>query len=137
LGHHFKKKRNYKELKKTIKIIFPIVFIISLAIFFLREFIVLILYTEEFLPMIDLFFWQMMGNVVKITAWLFGYILVAKAMVKYTTLSEVFLAITFVLMTFFLVKKYGVIEATYSYLINSFFYLIMMAYIYKFKVKDE
>jgi O-antigen/teichoic acid export membrane protein len=79
----------------------------------------------------------MMGNVVKITAWLFGYILVAKAMVKYTTLSEVFLAITFVLMTFFLVKKYGVIEATYSYLINSFFYLIMMAYIYKFKVKDE
>jgi polysaccharide transporter, PST family len=87
--------------------------------------------------MIDLFFWQMMGNVVKIIAWLFGYILVAKAMVKYTTLSEVFLTITFVLMTFFLVKKYGVIGATYSYLINSFFHLIIMAHIFKFKVKDE
>ena len=132
-----KKKEITKELKKTFKTIFPIVFIISLAFFFLREFIVLILYTEEFLPMVDLFFWQMMGNVVKVTAWLFGYILVAKAMVKHTTLSEVFLAITFVLMTFFLVKKYGIIGATYSYLINSFFHLIMMVYIYKFKVKDE
>jgi PST family polysaccharide transporter len=123
-----------KELKKVIVFILPIAIVISLSIYFLRDIIINILYTEDFTPMSELFLWQMIGNVIKVCGWLFGYILVAKAIVKYTVTTEIIFALTFMMLSIYFINNYGLIGVTYAYAINSFLHFIMMFYIYKFKL---
>ena len=123
-----------KELQNAISIIVPIAIIISLSIYFLRDFIIQALYTEEFIPMRELFLWQMIGNVIKVCGWLFGYTLVAKAMVNYTVTSEIVFAIIMIVLTVFFVDIYGVIGVTYAYAVNSFLHFMTMLYLYKVKV---
>lgn len=123
-----------KELKNAIFIIVPIAMIISLAMYFLRDVIIQVLYTEEFTPMRELFLWQMIGNVLKVCGWLFGYTLVAKAMVNYTVTSEIIFAILMIVLTVFFIDLYGVIGVTYAYAVNSLLHFITMLYFYKVKL---
>lgn len=130
-----KEKNNIsKELKNAIKIILPIAFIISLIMYLMKDFIILILYTQEFVPMRELFLWQMIGNTIKVAGWLFGYVLVAKAMVKYTVSTEIIFAITFILLSIYLINIYGLVGVTYAYAINSLLHFLTMYYIYKYKI---
>jgi len=125
------------ELKKAFILMIPIAIVISLSIYLLRETIICLLYTQKFMPMKELFLWQMIGNVIKVCGWLFGYILVAKAMVKYTVSAEITFASTFILLSMFCVNYYGLIGLTYAYAINSSIYLVSMFYIYKVKLPKE
>ena len=68
-----------REAKRGFLIIVPTVAVASVVIYLLRDLIVHIIFTEAFLPMRDLFGWQMVGNVLKMVGWLFGYLLLAKA----------------------------------------------------------
>jgi len=126
-----------KELKKIIIFILPIAMLISLSVYLLRDIIIHILYTKEFLGMNELFLWQMIGNVVKVGGWLFGYVLVAKAMVKYTVSTEIIFALTFVGLSIYLIDNYGLIGVTYAYTVNSIIHLITMYCIYTFKLKEN
>ncbi len=123
------------ELKRVFKIVVPVSILIFLMMYLLRNTIIEILYTVDFMSMESLFFWQMIGCVVKVCAWLFGYVLVAKAMVKYTVSSEFFLAITFVLLSILCVKQYGIIGMTYAYCINAILHLLFVVCVYIFKLK--
>ncbi len=122
------------ELKKVIIFILPIAIFISLSIYLLRDIIISILYTEEFKPMNELFLWQMVGNVIKVGGWLFGYVLVAKAMVKYTVTTEIFFAFTFIGLSIYLIDIYGLIGVTYAYTVNSLMHFFTMFYVYKYKI---
>jgi PST family polysaccharide transporter len=68
-----------RELGKGLLLVFPAVAVASLAIYLLRDPIVHLVFTSEFLPMRDLFAWQMTGNVLKLIGWMFAYVLIAKA----------------------------------------------------------
>ncbi|MDN5108027.1 O-antigen translocase [Aliarcobacter butzleri] len=125
------------ELKKALYLILPIASAISLSMYLLRDFIIEILYTKEFLPMGELFLWQMIGNVIKACAWLFGYLFVAKAMVKYCVSIEIIFALMMVLLSVYFVNIYGLVGVTYAYALNTFLYLITGMIIYKFKVKEN
>jgi PST family polysaccharide transporter len=123
-----------KELKSAIRVILPVAVLISFSIYILKDFIILVLYTEEFNPMKELFLWQMIGNTIKVAGWLFGYVLVAKAMVRYTVSIEIIFATIFVLLSIYLVNIYGLIGVTYSYTINNILHFFTMYYIYKYKI---
>lgn len=123
-----------KELKSAIRVILPVAVLISFSIYILKDFIILVLYTEEFNPMKELFLWQMIGNVIKVTGWLFGYVLVSRAMIKYTVSTEIIFATIFVLLSIYLVNIYGLIGVTYSYTINNILHFFTMYYIYKYKI---
>ena len=87
------------ELKKEIfngyKIILPIVILVSFMIFFLREYLIYIAFSEKFMPMMELFAWQLIGDVIKIASWLLGYLLVAKAMAKVFIYTEILFSVLF------------------------------------------
>ncbi|PJK34027.1 O-antigen translocase [Pseudomonas sp. S10E 269] len=88
-----------KDIKNEIlhgyKIIFPVAVICGLIMYFLRDFIISVLFTPDFLPMRDLFGWQMVGDVLKIASWILGYVLAARAYWKIFVFSEVFFALLF------------------------------------------
>lgn len=68
-----------REARRGFVLIVPTVAAASLVIYLLRDFIVRLIFTDAFLPMRELFGWQMVGNVLKMVGWLFGYLLLAKA----------------------------------------------------------
>lgn len=125
------------ELQKAYKLMIPVAIGISVFAYFLREPIILILFTEKFMPMEELFAWQFVGNVIKVAAWLLGYLVVAKAMVKTVVVTEVIFAISFIVFTILLTDSYGLIGVTQAYTVNSFLHLITMIFVYHTQIKKK
>ncbi|MFX4276704.1 O-antigen translocase [Aliarcobacter butzleri] len=122
------------ELKKEIfngyKIIMPIVIVMSLVIFLLKEYIILIAFSDKFMPMMELFAWQLVGDIIKIASWLIGYIMIAKAMTKVFIYTELGFSILFVLLSIFLVNTFGLVGLTYAFALNYTVYLLLMIYLF-------
>ena len=86
--------QNNLETKKVFwsyyKTILP-AFIFGLTIiYFLRFFIVKILFTEEMMPVSNLFFWQLIGDILKASSIILGYQFFAKKMTKAFIITEIF-----------------------------------------------
>jgi PST family polysaccharide transporter len=105
-----------------IKII-PIVIVLALVIFTLKEYVILIAYSSEFIPMNELFLWQLIGDVIKISSYLISTIMIAKAMTFTYIFSEILFSVTYVLLSYYLISKYNLIGVTYAYALNYFLYL--------------
>lgn len=125
------------ELKKAYQLMIPIVMAISLSAYLLREPIILILFTDKFMPMEELFAWQFIGNVIKIAAWLLGYLVVAKAMVKVVVITEIFFALSFIVLTKVFSDLFGLVGVTQAYALNSLLHLIVMIFIYHTQIKKK
>ncbi|MBY0292315.1 MAG: O-antigen translocase [Alphaproteobacteria bacterium] len=119
-----------KEIISTYKILFPAVCLLSLSIFLLKDIIIYILYGENFYAIRDLFFVQLLGDVVKISSWVISFLMLAKKKTKLFLSTEFLFSSTYVLLTIFLVNKFSLIGAMYSFLINSSFYLVFMVIIF-------
>ncbi len=117
------------EILSAFKIVIPIVMIGSSAIYILRDLIINIAFTADFLPMRALFKWQMIGDVIRACSWILSYLMLAKSMTKSFVVSEIFFAITFTLLSFFLIDEFGLIGVTYAYTINSLMYLMVVYFI--------
>jgi len=68
------------EVFSFYKTIMPIFGLILVVIYFLRSFIVQVLFTKEFLPVADLFFWQLLGDFVKVLSIVIAYQFLAKSL---------------------------------------------------------
>lgn len=127
------------ELKKEIfhgyKIIIPIVIVMSIVIFLLKEYIILIAFSDKFMPMMELFTWQLIGDVIKIASWLLAYLMLAKAMTKIFIYTEIVFSTLFVLLSILFVNNFGLIGITYAFSLNYFLYLIMMIFIFRKRFK--
>ncbi len=126
-----KKEDILEEILSGLRLIVPIVTLLSLAIFMLKDIVISVLFTEEFLPMRELFLWQMVGNVLKITAWLFSYVMLAKAMTRLYIGTEIFFSISFVVLSILLTDAFGLIGMSYSFTINYAIYLLVVVVLVK------
>lgn len=126
-----------KELKKEIlggyKIIMPIVMVLAFGIYFFRELAVYIAFSDKFLPMLELFKWQLIGDVIKIASWLLSYLMLAKAMTKVFIYTEVLFSVFFVVLSVVFVEQFGLVGITYAFSLNYFLYLIIMILIFRKK----
>jgi polysaccharide transporter, PST family len=117
-----------KELRSEIfngyKIIIPVVTTLALVIWLCRGLIVHILFTPNFLPMLPLFKYQLMGDVLKIASWLIAYVMIAKAKTSLFITTEIIFTATFVLLSLLFINHFGVIGATYGFCLNYLIYLI-------------
>jgi PST family polysaccharide transporter len=123
------------ELKKEVfngyRIIIPIVIVMALLIFLLKEYIILIAFNDKFMPMIELFKWQLIGDVIKIASWLLGMLMLAKAMTKVFIITEILFSINFILLSIFFINHFGLVGITYAYSLNYLLYLGMMILIFR------
>lgn len=128
------KRKIEEEVYSAIKIVLPIAIFSSTSIYVLRDFIIYVLYTDDFSAIRDLVSWQMVGYVFKVLGWVYGYVLVAKGMVKYTVTTEVIFALLWCSLTVFFVDFFGLIGVIYAFSVNSFLHMITMFILFKFKV---
>jgi len=106
----------------------------AIVVFILKEYIILIAFDKSFLPMLELFKWQLVGDVIKIASWLLSYTLIAKAKTKYFIGTEIIFSISFVLFSIIMIDNFNLIGITYAFVLNYLLYLITMIIITKKEV---
>lgn len=115
------------ELANGYRIILPIVAAAALTMYVMREWVVRILFTDAFSPMLDLFCWMLVGDVVKLASWLLAYLMLAKAMTRAFIVTEVVFSASFVVLAMILTQQYGLQGVTYAHTANYALYLIAVA----------
>ncbi|MFN5937739.1 MAG: O-antigen translocase, partial [Sphingobacteriales bacterium] len=85
-----------------------------------------LLFTIDFQEMEKLFSFQLIGDILKVTGWILGYIMVAKAMVKTYIITEIFNYLIFILLSILFINWIGVKGVVIAYSTSHAFYLVLM-----------
>lgn len=120
-----------KEILNGYKIILPIVFVGCVLIYFLRFFIINILYTSDFIKMESLFFWQLLGDFFKMSAWILAFLMLAKAKTKLYIISEISFSVLFVVLGYAFVEYFGIKGITFSFALSYFFYMLTLIFFFR------
>jgi len=115
-----------KEIHSVVLVILPAIMIMSLSIYFSRDFIIQILFTSEFVKARDLFMVQLIGDVLKIWSWIYAYPMLSRAAVKWYVSTEIVFCLVWVIMSFVLIRLMGVHGANLAYTFTYGLYLIFM-----------
>jgi polysaccharide transporter, PST family len=124
-----------KEINQGYKIILPIAAVGGILIYLLRDNIIAILFTPEFYAMRELFAWQIVGDFFKIGSWIPAYLLLGKAMFKTFMISELFFSTSFVILTMYFSKQFGLQGVAIAHATNYFICWIVIALIVNRKLK--
>lgn len=125
------KKELRNEIFRSYKIIVPCLLVGFTLVYLLRYIVIRLLFTPDFLPMENLFAWQLFGDFFKITSWLLSFLMVAKAMSKWFIITEVGFSLLFVGLGFVFMHFNGVVGITQAYMFNYIAYLLMMIFIFR------
>lgn len=131
--------KTYNEVRQEIfygyKIIFPIAILSSLFIFIFKEWVVKILFTHSFIPMLELLSWQLIGDVVKIGSWIISFVMLSKAMTKIFVITETFFALSIIPLTILCIKLFGFKGITIAFTVNCLIYWIVCSFLTSKKLK--
>ncbi|AZD09721.1 Lipid III flippase [Pseudomonas chlororaphis] len=115
-----------EEIFQGYKIILPCAALCGLLIYVLRDFVIQVLFTADFLPMRGLFAWQIIGDTLKIGSWILAYVMLGKAMFKLFIVAEVFSAICFCVLTVVLTDRMGLEGVSLAHAVNYAVYWVLM-----------
>ncbi|MFC5476147.1 O-antigen translocase [Paraherbaspirillum soli] len=122
--------RQRSEIKKEVNLVYkyamPVLVLMGSLVFFCRDWIILLLFSREFLPMKEFFTWQLVGDAFKVAAYIGAYVAVARAKTVIYITAEIYQAGMLVSLCYFLVGKYGAVGATYAYCINYILYFVIV-----------
>lgn len=105
-----------REIGRALRFVLPAVAAIGFCVWLLRDVAIWLLFSPSFYAMRDLFVWQLCGDVFKVGAYVFGYLVIAKASLRFYILAELS---QFILLTFFsrwLIPLSGVTGAAQAYM---------------------
>ncbi|MDV6168115.1 O-antigen translocase [Flavobacterium sp. DG1-102-2] len=98
-----------------------------ILLYLLREFAVLFILKEDFLPVTDLFFWQLTGDFFKVGALILGYQFFAQKLTTAYLVSEAVSCIILYISSTILIAHFGVKGAVMGHALTYFIYWIMLA----------
>ncbi|EHW7620703.1 O71 family O-antigen flippase, partial [Escherichia coli] len=94
------------EIGIVLKYTIPFVCVAAVLIFAFRDLIITLLFTNEFYPARDLFFIQLVGDIIKIISWIYAFTMLASKATRWYVGSELFFCISWCLISFVLVNIY-------------------------------
>ncbi|MGI2209574.1 O-antigen translocase [Shewanella baltica] len=115
------------EINKITSFILPLVVVIALSIYFFRDFIITVLFTEEFRAARELFAIQLCGDVFKILAYIYGYPMLSRGATKWFVATDIMFSLFFVFLSWYFVSNYGLQGMPIAYCIN---YLTCFVFVY-------
>lgn len=124
------------EIKKEVylgyKFLFPLTVVGGIIVFILRDWIINLLFTPSFAPMQDLFFWQMMGDALKIGSWILAYLMLSKAMTKLYISTEIIFTLSLIALTYVCTQFFGFKGVSIAHLINyGMYWIVISLFIFK------
>jgi PST family polysaccharide transporter len=115
-----------KEVFKVWKFMLPVIILITLTIYFLRDFMINTLLDEKFFLISVLIGYQLLGDTVRINAWVLGNILISKAKTKAFILFQIEWALVFSLLSYVLVNQFGFVGVAMAYFGAYLIHFILM-----------
>lgn len=125
------------EIKKTYRLVIPPLIIIGVIVFVLRDFVIYVLFTPEFVRMRELFAWQLIGDFLKIASWLLAFVMPARGLIKPLLLTEIIFNATYVLFSVGLLYLYGLAGVPIGYALNYLLYFIAVFLIVRKHVNSK
>lgn len=107
-----------KEVFTFYKKTMPIFGIGLVIIYLLRSFLVTLIFSDAFGPTEDLFFWQLLGDFVKVLSIVIAYQFIAKRMFTHFVIIQVFLVIIMYLSSIYLIDTFGVKGAVMGHFVS-------------------
>jgi len=126
-----------REITHGQRLILPFVVFSSLIIFLMRDWIVLVLFDSRFLAMRDLFAYQLIGDVIKIAAFLYAYMMLAKAKTTVFIVAEIFFSLFFVLLVVLFVNNFGLVGVSYAFTANYLAYFVFVYFWFNISCKKS
>ncbi len=120
------------EIQNTAKVVMPIVIVLAIVVYLLRDIAISLVFTEAFRPARNLFAVQLMGDVIKILAWLYAFPMLSLGATKWFMATEIIFAISFIILAYIFVGKYGVNGANWAYIVNYIIYFLIVYKLLKF-----
>ena len=122
---------NIQDIKKEVylgyKFIFPLAVVGGFLVYVLRDWVIELLFSPSFLPMRDLFLWQMIGDALKIGSWILAYLMLSKAMTKLFITTEIIFSLSLIILTYISTHIFGFEGVSIAYLVNYAMYWIVMS----------
>ncbi len=114
-----------REISKSLRFVLPAVAAVSLCVWLLRDVAIWLLFSEKFIAMRDLFAWQLVGDVLKVGAYVFGYLVIAKASLRFYILAEVSQFALLTLFSHLLIPAHGAAGAAQAYMATYIIYFAL------------
>lgn len=99
-----------KEVFSFYKTIIPVLAIGLVVIYFLKPYIVMLIFSEDFKPVEDLFLWQLLGDFIKVLSMVIAYQFLAKKMFWHYILTEAFLVIILYTTSIYFIDLYDNVQ---------------------------
>jgi PST family polysaccharide transporter len=93
-----------------------------MLVFLLKPYIIKIVFTNEFAPVEGLFFWQLLGDFVKVLSMIISYQFLAKKMFWHYAITEAFLVVILYTTSIYFIKTYGVEGAVIGHFVSYLMY---------------
>lgn len=131
----FSEIENHKEFRsevfKLYKTILPLFALILVVTYFLRHIIITIVFSKDFAPVEDLFFWQLLGDFIKVMSIIIATQLLAKKMFWEYLITEALSFATLYFASIYLIDNYGVVGATMAHFVNYMVYIILIMIVFR------
>lgn len=111
-----------REIVLLYKTIIPYLVIGLVLIYVLKSIIIRVVFTDEFLPVEDLFFWQLLGDFIKVLSMIIAYQFLAKKMFWHYIITEAFLVLMLYITSIYFIKIYGVEGAVIGHFVSYLMY---------------
>lgn len=115
----------WREIAKVSAFVLPLAALAALVIYLCRNLVVHLLFTVEFQGMVKLFGWQLLGDVLKVGSWVFGFVLVGRAMVRWFIVLEIVFGLSWIGLTLLLTAQYGIVGAPMAFASNYLAYWVV------------
>ncbi len=109
------------------KFILPVFILGLMVLYFARFFVVELLFTKEFLPVTNLFFWQFLGDIFKVCALILGYQFFAKKLTWAFIAAELYSLFVFYSASSYYMKIFQIEGVVLAYAFQNLTYFILLA----------
>lgn len=127
------RKELFEEIKSTYKIVTPVLALLLVLIYLFRNYIILILASDDFKSASPLFLWVLVGVFFKIITQIVGFVFLSKAQIKSVIIIEILYNLILTLLSILLVKDYGLIGSVIAFCFCNILYFIGVQILFYYK----
>ncbi|MFK7781000.1 O-antigen translocase [Psychroserpens sp.] len=119
------------EVKNFYKTIIPIFGLGLIVIYFFRNFIVNLIFSKEFEPVTELFFWQICGDFIKVLSLVISYQFLAKKMVWHYIIVESIAILVIYLSSIYFIDYYGLIGVVKAHFVSYLIHFMILLFVFR------
>lgn len=118
------------ELSNSYKLVMPFVIVIAVVIYFLRDFIIQLLFAKSFVAMRDMFFWQLLGDCFKIASYVLAYLMLARVKTKLFMITTIIWGVSFSFLSYVFINVAGADGAVIAFALSYMMYFLLFVFLY-------